>query len=115
MLSSHSAVGSANTMLGCQKARSSLYDLTSQMQNLEAPTLILVGDEDWPCLAPAILMKRHISTAALAVIPNSGHCINLEDPAEFNRLVADFIAQVESGRWPKRDPRSMSESITGMN
>jgi len=114
MLSNHSAVGSANTMLGCQRERASLYDLTSQMQALAVPTLILTGDEDWPCLAPAILMKKYIPTAALAVMPNCGHCINLEDPAQFNRLVGDFIGHVETGRWPRRDPRATSASITGM-
>ena len=114
MLSNHSAVGSANTMLGCQRERPSLYDLTSQMQALAVPTLIVTGDEDWPCLAPAVLMKKHISTAALAVMPNCGHCINLEDPVEFNRLVGDFIGQVETGRWLRRDPRAASASITGM-
>ena len=25
----------------------------------------------------------------------------------FNEAVADFIARVEAGRWPARDPRSM--------
>jgi len=63
---------------------------------------------------PALLMKREIATAALAVMPNCGHTINLEDPDQFNRLVGDFIAQVEAGRWPKRDPRAMTASITGM-
>ena len=81
---------------------------------LTVPTLILTGDEDWPCLAPAILMKQTIPTAAMAVMPNSGHGINLEDPAQFNRIVSDFLAQVDAGRWPTRDPRAMTASITGM-
>jgi pimeloyl-ACP methyl ester carboxylesterase len=111
-LTHHSALGSANTMLGCLKERPSLYDLTDQMKALAVPTLVLVGDEDWPCLAPGILMKQNIPAAALAVMPNCGHGINLEDPAEFNRLVDNFIAHVESGRWPQRDPRAASTSIT---
>jgi pimeloyl-ACP methyl ester carboxylesterase len=28
-------------------------------------------------------------------------------------IVGDFIVQVQAGRWPKRDPRAMSTSITG--
>ena len=59
-------------------------------------------------------MKRDIPSAALAVMPNCGHGINLEDPDLFNRIVGDFIAQVDAGRWPMRDPRAMSASITGM-
>ena len=113
-LAEHSPVGAVNTQLGVQRERPSLYDLTAEMRRLQAPTLILTGDEDWPCLAPGLLMKQHISTSALAVMPNCGHGINLEDPDLFNRIVGDFLAQVDAGRWPGRDPRAMSGSITGM-
>lgn len=113
-LAEHSALGSANTQRGCQANRPSLYDLTDRMRALTVPTLILTGDEDTPCLQPGLLMKQHISTAALAVMPNCGHTINLEDPDEFNRLVGAFLNQVDCGRWPKRDPRTLTQSITGM-
>jgi pimeloyl-ACP methyl ester carboxylesterase len=113
-LGEHSAVGSANTQLGVQRERPSLYDLTDKMKAMTTPTLVLIGDEDWPCLQPALLMKQHIPTAALAVMPNCGHTINIEAPDEFNRLVGAFLAQVDAGRWPVRDPRSLGVSITGM-
>lgn len=114
MLAEHSALGSANTQLGVQRARPSLYTLVDEMKKLTVPTLIITGDEDWPCLVPGILMKRNISTSALAVMPNAGHAINLEDSDVYNRIVGEFLASVESGRWPTRDPRTMSTSITGM-
>jgi pimeloyl-ACP methyl ester carboxylesterase len=114
MLAEHSAVGSANTQQGVQKERPSLYTLVEEMKRLTVPTLIITGDEDWPCLSPGILMKQSIPTAALAVIPNSGHAINLEEPEEYNRIVANFLAQVESDRWAHRDPRAISASITGI-
>jgi pimeloyl-ACP methyl ester carboxylesterase len=114
MLAQHSAVGSANTQLGVQRERPSLYDLVEEMRRLTVPTLILHGDEDWPCLKPGMLMKRNIPSAAMAVMPNCGHTINLEEPDDYNRIVGDFIGQVESGRWPMRDPRAVSDSITGM-
>ncbi|MBL6616923.1 MAG: alpha/beta hydrolase [Reyranella sp.] len=113
-LGEHSALGSANTQIGVQGQRPSLYDLVEKMRALTIPTLILTGDEDWPCLTPSVLMKREIPSAALAVMPNCGHTINIEDPDQFNRIVGDFIIQVEAGRWPKRDPRAMANSITGM-
>ena len=113
-LAEHSALGSANTQIGVQGERPSLYDLVDQMRALTVPTLILHGDEDWPCLAPGILMKREIPSAALSVMPNCGHTINLEEPDEFNAIVGRFIAQVDAGRWPRRDPRAISTSITGM-
>jgi pimeloyl-ACP methyl ester carboxylesterase len=114
MLAEHSGVGSANTQLGVQRERPSLYDLVGEMKRLTVPVLILTGDEDWPCLLPGILMKQNIPAAALAVMPNCGHTINLEAPDEFNRIVGDFLALVGCGRWPARDPRAVSASITGM-
>ncbi|MBN8890683.1 MAG: alpha/beta hydrolase [Acetobacteraceae bacterium SCN 69-10] len=113
-LAGHSAAGSANTQLGVQRERPSLYDLVDEMRALRVPTLVLTGDEDWPCLQPGLLMKRTIPSAALAVMPNCGHGINLEDPDLFNRIVGDFLAQVDLGRWPMRDTRAMGASITGM-
>jgi pimeloyl-ACP methyl ester carboxylesterase len=114
MLAEHSAVGSANTQQGVQKERPSLYSLVEEMRCLTVPTLVITGDEDWPCLMPGILMKQSIPSSALVVMPNAGHAINIEEPEEYNRLVGDFLAQVESGRWPNRDPRAVSASITGM-
>jgi pimeloyl-ACP methyl ester carboxylesterase len=113
-LSEHSAVGARNTQLGVQKERPSLYDLVDQMKTLTVPTLVLTGDEDWPCLQPALLMKQTIPSAALSVMPNCGHTINIEDPDQFNHLVGEFVVQVDCGRWPVRDPRAMVTSITGM-
>jgi pimeloyl-ACP methyl ester carboxylesterase len=114
MLAEHSAVGSANTQLGVQRERPSLYDLVGEMRRLTVPTIILTGDEDWPCLMPGVLMKQNIPAAALAVMPNCGHAINLEAPDEFNRILGDFLALVDSSRWPQRDPRTATASITGM-
>ncbi len=114
MLAEHSAEGSAFTQQGVQKERPSIYDLEAQMAAMDLPTLIVTGDEDWPCLAPNVFMKKTIASAALLVIPNSGHAVNLEEVDTFNQAVAGFIAQVEAGRWPRRDPRAVSASITGM-
>ena len=104
--SEHSAQGSANTMLGYQAQRPSLYDLTADMARIEAPVLIVAGDEDDPVLEPSLLMKRTIPGAALAVLPASGHMTTLEDPALFNSLLENFFHQVESGRWPRRAVKS---------
>jgi len=98
-LTEHSALGSANTMLGYQARRPSLYDLKTEMAGITAPTLVVAGDEDDATLEPGLLMKRTIPKAGLVVLPRSGHALNLEDPALFNRIVEDFFHQVESGRW----------------
>ena len=114
MLAEHSAVGSAHTQQGVQKERPSVFDLADGMRALTVPTLVVTGDEDWPCLIPSVFMKRTIPSAGLLVVPNTGHTVNLEEPAAFNAALADFFAQVDAGRWPMRDPRAVSESITGV-
>lgn len=114
-LAGHSAEGSALTMLGVQRGRPSLYDLTDELAALTAPTLILVGDEDDGCLDADLMLKRTIPTAGLAVLPRTGHTCNLEEPAIFNEVVERFLATVEAGAWGRRDPRSLSASITGMD
>ena len=90
-----------------------LYDLAGEIRKITAPTLIMTGDEDWPCLEPALLMKRRIATAALVVMPNAGHAINLEEPAAFNQHLADFFHAVDVGAWRNRDPRAMKDTILG--
>ena len=60
-----------------------------------------------------MLMKRCIPAAGLALLPNSGHGINLEEPALFNQLLQDFFHQVEAGRWRARDKRAAPPSIYG--
>ncbi len=112
-LAEHSTEGSALTMRGVQKRRPSLFDLVDEMKKLTLPTLVMTGDEDWPCLEPAMLMKRMIQSAALVVMPNAGHTINLEDPAAFNQHISDFFHTVDVGAWRIRDPRANISAILG--
>ncbi len=93
--------------------RAKALELTAQMATITAPTLVMTGDEDWPCLEPALLMKRKIPTAGLVVMPNAGHAINLEEPAAFNQHLSDFFHAVDAGAWRNRDPRAMKDTILG--
>jgi pimeloyl-ACP methyl ester carboxylesterase len=111
-LSQHSGPGSARTLRGVQMRRPSLYDLTAELAALRVPTLIVTGDEDEGSLDPDLMLKRTIPSAALAVLPRTGHGCNLEEPGLFNSLLQDFLTTVDAGRWTLRDPRSMSESLT---
>lgn len=113
MFAEHSARGSANTMLGYQGRRPSLYALVDEMSRIDVPVLVIAGDEDDNSLEASILMKRAIPTAGLVVLPKTGHVINLEEPALFNQLLENFLHQVESGRWPRRDSGSPVASVYG--
>ena len=93
--SEHSALGSANTMLGYQARRPSLYSLSAEMARIPVPVLVVAGDEDEAVLEPSLMMKRTIPSSRLFIMPGSGHRTNLEDPALFNRIVEDFIHDAE--------------------
>ena len=114
-LAGHSSIGSAMTMRGVQGARPSLYDLTDGLAALSLPTLIVAGDEDEGVLEPSLMLKRTIPAAGLAVLPKTGHTVNLEEPELFGRLLERFFADVENGAWGPRDPRSLATSTTGMD
>jgi len=90
--------------------RPSVFDLEPELVRLEVPTLVMTGDEDEPCLEPALFMKRKIATAGLVVLPKAGHTINLEEPEAFNRALLDFLTAVDAGRWTRRNPASLSKS-----
>jgi pimeloyl-ACP methyl ester carboxylesterase len=111
-LAGHSGRGSALTLRGVQMRRPSLYDLRERLTALTVPTLIVSGDEDEPCLDADLMLKRTIPSAALAILPRTGHACNLEEPGLFNGLVQEFLTTVDAGRWTLRDPRSVSEHLT---
>src|SRR5205814_1655345 len=106
-LARHDARGAANTMRVFQGARPSIYTVTDAIRKVPTPALIICGDEDDNCIEPSLFLKQHLPAAGLAFFPKSGHVLNLEEPALFNEMVERFIALVEAGRWPVRDPRSM--------
>jgi len=112
-LAEHSPKGQALTMRGVQMRRPSLYELVEDMKKIDVPALIVTGDEDDPCLEPALLLKRSIPNAGLVVLPRAGHTINIEDPEAFNRALFEFFMLVDQGRAAPRDPRSSASGILG--
>lgn len=110
-LSEHSPVGSALTLRNYQALRPSLYNFKDRLAALTVPILLVVGDEDDPCIETSIFLKRTIASAALWMVPRTGHAVNLEEPEAFNGAVQDFLGAVERGRWAPRDPRSLSGGV----
>jgi len=106
----HSALGSANTLRGVQARRPGIYSLEWRLRRSGVPLHVVCGDEDGSALAPSLFIKRVCPSARLSVVPATGHAVNVEEPEWFNRLTAEFLAQVDSGRWRARDPRSFNVS-----
>ena len=95
----HSPEGSAHMLRGVQIRRKTVYELEAELKTLMVPALIVVGDQDEPCLEPGLFMKRHIPHAGLVILPMTGHTANIEEPALFNLHVSEFLTAVENGRY----------------
>jgi pimeloyl-ACP methyl ester carboxylesterase len=106
LIQTHSPLGSALTLRGVQAGRSPVFQYEEELRKLDVPALVLVGDEDGPCIEPSLFLKRVLPRSGLVMFPQSGHAINLEEPELFNRVVSDFLAAVEAGRWYPRDEGS---------
>jgi 3-oxoadipate enol-lactonase len=64
-----------------------------RLDQVQAPTLVLVGDRDQPdFVALADRLAEEIPRARKEVIAGAGHLPGLERPADFNRIVLDFLA-----------------------
>jgi pimeloyl-ACP methyl ester carboxylesterase len=96
LFSSLSARGAANTMRGVQQKRPSLYVHAQRIAQLMCPTLVVVGGEDEGCLKPSRFLQQTLPHAQLHVFPGTGHAVNLENPAEFNRLCLSFLASIDA-------------------
>lgn len=72
-------------------------DQTSELPRLHCPTLVIAGSGDAilkveDCEAMAAAIPR----SEFAVIPNTGHLSNLEDPAAFNAALDRFLRRSDS-------------------
>jgi pimeloyl-ACP methyl ester carboxylesterase len=91
----HSALGSSLMARGYQMRRDTIYELEDKLRMMRVPTLIVTGDDDMPCLQPALFMKQMIPESRLWIVPRTSHPINLEEPDAFNRVVLDFITEID--------------------
>lgn len=68
------------------------HDVRDRLPQLQAPTLVLVGEDDrFTPLYHARLLARLIPAAGLQIVPEAGHALPLELPQRFNQLVLDFL------------------------
>ena len=71
----------------------SRHDATDRLRELTCPVLVLAGEDD--CVAPprySRQMKELIPQAQLVVLRGVGHAPPLEDPGQFNAILAQFLA-----------------------
>lgn len=66
-------------------------DFSDRLAEIAQPTLILCGAQDKPNLPAARHLEECLPNARLEVV-EGGHQLNLDNPAEFNRLTYEFLA-----------------------
>jgi 3-oxoadipate enol-lactonase len=69
--------------------------LNNSLRGITVPTLITLGQDDMMCRNAARLMVETIPGARLEKIAGAGHMAPLEQPAEFERVVRGFLAEVD--------------------
>jgi pimeloyl-ACP methyl ester carboxylesterase len=62
-----------------------------RLGEIRVPALVLVGALDGAYLRAAEVMKAKLPRARSVVIPDAGHCVNLEQSEAFDRAVLDFL------------------------
>ncbi len=86
-----------------QYSRPPLRLAISRLGEISAPTLIVVGEADIPDVhAHCGAIQAGVSNAQRIVVPGSAHFVHFELPAEFNQIVARFLAISDN---PNRRPR----------
>jgi len=80
-----------------KRVKSTLVELDppalGRLAEIKAPTLAVVGDLDMPDILDIVeRIAREVPGARKVVIPGVAHMVNMEKPAEFSRIVLDFLA-----------------------
>ena len=65
------------------------------LSKINTPTLIITAKHDiQACKEVAELIHNQVPNAQLVSISDAGHCMNMDNPKEFNRIVIDFISSL---------------------
>ncbi len=81
--------GLANSLRGLGAGVQS--PLWESLPNLRAPTLLIAGELDSKFTAIARAMAQALPQSRLAIVPDAGHTIHLEQPATFDPLVLECL------------------------
>ena len=66
-----------------------------RLAEIHVPTLAVVGDLDMPDILEIVgLIEKDVEGARKVVIEGAAHMVNMERPAEFNRVVLGFLEKI---------------------
>jgi pimeloyl-ACP methyl ester carboxylesterase len=66
--------------------------LGPRLRALAIPTCLIAGSDDLESLEPTRELAELLPSAELHVLEGAGHVVNLTKPAEFNQILAAFLA-----------------------
>ena len=69
------------------------FDWAEKVKGIPAPTLVIVGDDDFISVEHAAEFSQLVENGQLAVLPGASHVLPMEKPDLFNQLVLDFTAR----------------------
>lgn len=80
--------------LACGEAMANRESLAGRLHEILVPVLIICGELDEPFLEPSRVMHEAIPGSELVIINGAGHGPQMETPAEFNRVLCEFLERV---------------------
>ena len=70
------------------------YDIKSSLGDIQAPTLVIVGDDDFIVpISQARILQEGIPNAEMVIIENSGHFSYIEKPKDFGDAVCNWLSK----------------------
>jgi pimeloyl-ACP methyl ester carboxylesterase len=91
LILANSVPGVAHTAREVLAKRKSINALVPRLRECPVRTLVVIGEKDVACVAPAQAMTSAIPDSRFASIPGTGHFNNLEEPAWLNDLMLEFL------------------------
>ena len=76
-----------------------IKDWSDELENIDKPALLIVGDQDAPSLSHMREMNRKIQGSEFHVISDCGHVCVSEKPEEISRLMLDFLCRHSRGLY----------------
>ena len=72
------------------------FNIEEDVRKITTPTLILHGSMDLVLdIKESILLHQLIKNSQFIEIPHQGHCLNVENPEKFTRILMNFFSDIE--------------------
>ncbi|MBT4889353.1 MAG: alpha/beta hydrolase [Rhodospirillales bacterium] len=94
-LEQQSVTGALNTLRTVHWNRVSLFDMSRELRDLNVPTLLIYGDEDYPTIASTNeFLENTLPICRKVFLQNTGHLVHIEEPASIIKEVRRQIGSI---------------------